>query len=722
MKRYTKLIFFFVLLVALTLALASCNGGNAAVNGNEPEVEDTTDDTAEDGGETSIDADRAVAVPFLEAWQSSGHNEVDAEAFNHWNEGEDGADPAVAASCAKCHSTPGFEDFLGLDGSEFGSVEADAEIGTTVECAACHNDVTVAMTSVVMPSGLEITDLGDESRCMQCHQGRSSKFTVDEATLDMEEDTVNEELGFINIHYYAAAATKYGTEAKGGYEYEGSTYDAFFTHVEGVSACIDCHDPHTLEIQIDVCMNCHEVEDVEGLKDVRMESSAVDYDGDGDVEEGVYYEIEGLQEQLYAAMQAYAADNGGAIAYNSHAYPYFFADLNEDGEAGDDEANYGNKYSAWTPRLLKAAYNYQVSLKDPGAFAHGGKYIIQLLHDSIEDLGAEVGELRRIDHGHFAGSEEAFRHWDEDGEVPASCSRCHSAEGVPLYLEEGVSIAQEPTNGLLCSTCHNGAEWPARYAVTSVEFPSGLSVSLAEGEETDDAFLCMTCHQGRESKASVDSYLASRATGDDVVMENAGFRNIHYFPAGATRYGADAQAGYEYDGKSYVGYFLHVDPADSCVECHDAHELEVQTEQCATCHGTEEVEAIRDTDTPDYDGDGDVEEGLAGEVETLAEALYAEIQAYAAANGGADAIVYDSHSYPYFFIDTDGDGVSGGPSEANYGNRYVTWTPSLLKAAYNYQYSQKDPGAFAHNGKYLIQVLIDSIADLGGSVSDYTRP
>lgn len=689
MKRYTKLIFFIVVLVALALALASCNGGTPSADGNNT-GNVTTDDTAGDGGEMAIDANREVAVPFLEAWQGSGHNAVDAEPFNHWNED----DPAVvSARCAKCHSTPGFRDFLGLDGSEFGSVDADAAIGTTVECVACHNEVTVAMTSVVMPSGLEITGLGDESRCMQCHQGRASKFSVDEAIADMDPDTVNEELGFINIHYYAAAATKYGTEAKGGYEYEGNTYDAFFTHVEGLSACIDCHDPHTLEIKIDVCMECHEVEDVEGLKDVRMPGSAVDYDGDGDLEEGVYYEIQGLQEQLYAAMQAYATDTVGVgLVYDAHSYPYFF-----------DEA--GEGYASWTPRLLKAAYNYQVSLKDPGAFAHGGKYIIQLLYDSIADLGGDVAGLRRIDHGHFAGSEEAFRHWDEEGEVSASCSRCHSAEGLPLFIEEGVSIPQETANGFLCATCHNGAEWPARYAVTSVTFPSGKSVST---EEADDAFLCMTCHQGRESKASVDSYLSSRAAGDDAVMEGASFRNVHYFPAGATRYGADAQGAYEYDGKTYVGYFDHDIGPESCTECHDAHQLEVQTDVCATCHGTEEVEAIRFKDTPDYDGDGDVEEGLAGEVETLAEALYAQMQAYAESNAGTSAIVYNAHAYPYFFDDA--------------GERYATWTPSLLKAAYNYQYSQKDPGAFAHNGKYLIQVLIDSIADLGGNVSGYTRP
>ena len=31
------------------------------------------------------------------------------------------------------------------------------------------------------------------------------------------------------------------------------------------------------------------------------------------------------------------------IAYDSHAYPYFFIDTNADGEAGEDEANFGNQ-------------------------------------------------------------------------------------------------------------------------------------------------------------------------------------------------------------------------------------------------------------------------------------------------------------------------------------------------------------------------------------------
>ena len=125
-----------------------------------------------------------------------------------------------------------------------------------------------------------------------------------------------------------------------------------------------------------------------------------------------------MQEALYAAIQAYTTDQGAQVNYDSAAYPYWFDDA-------------GERYGNWTPRLLRAAYNYQVSQKDPGTFAHGGKYIFQLMYDSIEDLGGDVSNLHRIDHGHFAGSEEAFRHWDEDRAVPASCARCHSADGLP---------------------------------------------------------------------------------------------------------------------------------------------------------------------------------------------------------------------------------------------------------------------------------------------------
>jgi hypothetical protein len=671
--------------------------------------------------EVPAEVEMAVAViPYEEEWANSPHNASEDEAFVHWDE-----DGEIQESCAKCHSTPGYLDFIGADGSEAGVVNAPAPLGTTVECAACHNDVTGEMTSVVMPSGIELMGLGDESRCMQCHQGRHSTVSVnagiEEAGLadPADADTVSEDLGFSNIHYYAAAATQFGTAAKGGYEYDGKTYDSRFEHVEGYNACNDCHDSHTLEVQFDDCVQCHEgLSSSEDLATIRMAGSLVDYNGNGDIEEGIAAEIAGLQEILWASIQAYGNEVSGTPIVFGAGYPYYFIDTDGDGEASDEEAVYPNGYNTWTPRLAKAVYNYQTSLKDPGTFAHGGKYIIQLLYDSIEDLNeaistpVDLSTLRRIDHGHFAGSEEAFRHWDEDGEVPGRCSKCHSAEGLPLFIEQGVTINQHPSNGFNCATCHDSLDEYTRYVSEEVEFPSGAVLSLALDEEDVEGLesnLCMNCHQGRSSANTVNARIGD--IPDDEVSDELGFINIHYFAAGASLFGSEAMGAYEFEGQEYVGRNEHVDKYDSCVECHDTHALEVVVENCADCHDGVEDKAslanIRESEV-DYDGDGDVEEGLKGEIDTMAEALLVGMQAYAEATDGVDPIVYNSHAYPYFFNDAE--------------ERYGTWTPSLLRAAYNYQYALKDPGAFAHNGAYMIQVLYDSLNEMGVDTSAMTRP
>jgi hypothetical protein len=450
-----------------------------------------------------------------------------------------------------------------------------------------------------------------------------------------------------------------------------------------------------------------------------MPGSLVDYDGDGDVEEGIFSEIQGLQEVLYGAIQAYAADTGGTpIVYSPAAHPYFFTDANANDVADADEERYGT----WTPRLLKAAYNYQVSLKDPGSYAHGGKYIIQLLYDSIEDLNPDlVAELHRIDDGHFAGSEEAFRHWDaeEPPVVPGSCSKCHSAGGLPILVKEGVTVSQPPSNGFQCVTCHNDLATFTRYEFAEVRFPSGTVVDSGDPNMN----LCMQCHQGRESTTSVNRLIASAGVGDDEQSESLRFLNVHYFAAGATRFGTEAKGAYEYEGKEYLGLFAHVPNFSACTDCHNAHALEVKVEACGTCHqgvaSDEDLINIR-IDPTDWDGDGDATEGLAGEIAGAAEALHAAMNAYAADTVGA-GIVYSGTAYPYFFIDSNANGQSDA-EELNADNRFTTWTPRLLRAAYNYQYASKDPGQFAHNGKYILQVLYDSIEDLGGDVGGMTRP
>jgi len=88
----------------------------------------------------------------------------------------------------------------------------------------------------------------------------------------------------------------------------------------------------------------------------------MDYDGDGDVEEGMYYEVQGLQESLLQAIQMYATEvSTGAIGYDAATYPYFFYDKNANGTLDEGEG----AFKGWTGRLLKAAYNYQFSSRIP---------------------------------------------------------------------------------------------------------------------------------------------------------------------------------------------------------------------------------------------------------------------------------------------------------------------------------------------------------------------
>jgi len=709
-------------MLLLSVILAACGGGAG--------IPDPI--TIVKTVEVPVESDApTIRIRELDLWQASSHADSTAEAFRHW----DSSDPIeVPKECAKCHSEYGYLDFLGVDGTEPGVVDRTASVHSVITCNTCHNEGTEHLDSVVMPSGLTVDAIGSEARCVLCHQGRESTVSVDEAILQagVGDDVVSENISFLNIHYFAAAATKYGTAARGGYEYDGLLYDSYFVHIEGYQGCADCHDAHSLAIQVDECSACHqEVEQVEDMRDVRMPGSLVDYDGDGDMSEGLYYEITGLQDLLFTAIRAYARQvPGQAIGYDANTYPYFFVDSNDDGEVQPGEADITNRYAAWTPRLLKAAYNYQVSVKDPGAFAHGGKYIIELLLDSTVDLNkvldrpVDLAATHRIDTGHFAGSEEAFRHWDgsDPAEVPAECSVCHSDVGLPFLLEKGVPVSQTPSNGFLCTTCHDDTQTWTRYPVESVTFASGATVNSGD----PDMNLCMTCHQGRESGADVRA--AVQGLAPDSPSARLSFINIHYFPAGATIYGSEAGPGFEYPGQAYTGHFTHAEPLvgyDSCAECHNAHTLQVEYRRCTTCHSEvqeyDDLHAIRKTTAGiDFDGDGDASEGLAGEIETLRSQLYAAIQAYAT-NRLPAAIVYDVNSYPYFFIDSNGNGEADS-TETAAANRYASWSPRLLQAAYNLHYASKDPGAFAHNGQYMLQLLYDTIVDLAGNVDGAVRP
>ena len=312
-----------------------------------------------------------------EKWETSAHADAEAVAFTNWGDGES---DEISENCAKCHSTYGYLDFLGEDGSAPGQVNRPAPVGTTVECDACHNDTADAKTTTVMPSGKIIDGLASESNCLECHQGRASGVQIEEVIDGLPMDTVNSELSFTNIHNNPAGPTQYGALAAGGYEYAGQEYALKYDHSSEFSTCIECHDAHTLGVRIDSCSACHlGANTAADMPNIRVTN--VDYDGDGDVAEGIAAEVEGVHELLYRFIQLSALQGGAQISYEDRR-PYFFDDA-------------GEEFKNWTPRLMLAAFNYHYVAKNAGGYAHHPRYLIQLMYDSLEDLGSDTRFITR---------------------------------------------------------------------------------------------------------------------------------------------------------------------------------------------------------------------------------------------------------------------------------------------------------------------------------------
>ncbi|WP_306119888.1 MULTISPECIES: polyheme membrane-associated cytochrome C [unclassified Roseitalea] len=319
---------------------------------------------------------------FTEAWLRGPHASYRSPSFTHWNE-----DGEIPARCAACHSETGFLDWLGADGSAPLAVDHPATINTVIGCASCHVSEAEALDAVPFPSTVTVTGLGASATCTLCHQGLASTDTVVAATDGMDPDAVSEDLSFINVHYGIAAAVMHGAETRGGYQYDGRSYAGRFTHVPSANSCVACHEPHTTEVATEGCLACHQ--GVDDITDIRTRHA--DFDGDGNAAGGIAEEIAGLHAMLYEAIRAYAGQVAGSpIGYHPDSYPYFFIDSDGDGTIGESEAVYPNQYANWTPRLVKAAYNYQVVAKDKGAWVHHPQYALQLLHDSLESLSQSV--------------------------------------------------------------------------------------------------------------------------------------------------------------------------------------------------------------------------------------------------------------------------------------------------------------------------------------------
>ena len=168
------------------------------------------------GTTASAQDSRPSLADITEAWLNSPHGDRTSEAFVHWNE-----DGEVPETCAVCHSSTGAISYVQGPMLSPGLIDHSVALGTTVDCAVCHNPAAAELVSVPFPSGVTIDTFGASAICAVCHQGRASTETVVNETAGLDDDVVGGDLTFINVHYAPSASTLMGSIAKGGFEYPG---------------------------------------------------------------------------------------------------------------------------------------------------------------------------------------------------------------------------------------------------------------------------------------------------------------------------------------------------------------------------------------------------------------------------------------------------------------------------------------------------------------------
>lgn len=222
----------------------------------------------------------------------------------------------------------------------------------------------------------------------------------------------------------------------------------------------------------------------------------------------------------------------------------------------------------------------------------------------------------------------------------------------------------------------------------------------------------------------------------DTQLSGATFQNPHYLGAAATIFGANAAGYYEYPvtydtvpaTRPYLRNGNHA-TSQACIECHEAHVLEIpSTFNCSTtgCHhthsgATDQTAAGLRLKTGRWYMDGSTDQGVYQNYLQMMAKLYTAIQRYSLAkgntSGGTSVICFNEPgaSGQYFFVGSaEGEAGTSCPTTTTWGaaGSSTAFTPRLVRATYNYKFLAQDPGAWAHNPRYVAEIMYDAIRDL----------
>ena len=431
-----------------TLGLPHLQANPATFVGSAPaqyvDLALTAYDTGAKGGCRSChnphDTTSRIAL-FNDYRNSSGHGDINGEGWIHYRwKGTD------RTACQRCHTTSGFiSQITGKGGVVV--FDANDNTKQTLYCNGCHADYSYKMRSTsavtaVYQSGTSSTpifgtfndvgepnpvidpvtglqtaintfpNVGKSNLCLNCHSARTIGDNIKKTAVNVAYDFKN--VSFINSHYLTGGATLY---AVSGYEFTGLTYTnpSFYQHNQigttlqpatGTGGpCVGCHmtparhtfkgwtkDAATEKLTSIVslsCANCHEGITVAELNEEK--------------------------ERFEAALAALQAQLNAKGIYFSNSNPYFFEAPYDPTYVAPSNAcptknlpvlNWqtgGTVVRTWNtttskcvvtvgtpgttgtgPNNMGAAFNLNLLIHDPGAYAHNRYYAKRLIWDSID--------------------------------------------------------------------------------------------------------------------------------------------------------------------------------------------------------------------------------------------------------------------------------------------------------------------------------------------------
>lgn len=411
------------------------------------------------------------------------------------------------AACQRCHTATGASNFLNAPAS-YNPVNNDfshlsgwtATTGSPQQellyCWGCHSNaatgalrnpgaITEIYAAVVNANngtnGTAVTvnypDIGPSNVCMGCHLGREIGANITNTT---DADGI---LNFINSHYLTAGATLFN---ESGYEY--GIYDNFGYHKNvgvgntagtgNAGPCVTCHmssaEPHTFSVVGSLqCGKCHAAM----TPAVREEKKA----------------------EFHKALDALkiALEVKGIFFFEAH--PYFYTAPYVVGGTNTPFTDWASVANSYTPvadwkNVMGAAFNYNLLVHDPGAYAHNRKYALVLIRDSIDFLNDGLVD------GDASIVRTMVRAGFDVGTVDAGTS--------PLHIAAIVSVRTDPSTGLTtCANCHKAS---AHYGgnATSPSATPAQWVAPFNGIYKP----CSTCHANGDISANtaiLDQYATS---------------------------------------------------------------------------------------------------------------------------------------------------------------------------------------------------------------------